>query len=283
MRSTKIIAALLLLALPAQAIAKPLAVHAVQLGNETARFDKGEVTLDLAGKKGVIQVSPLGWDHGSLSFSVAVYNDSDEPANFDIDNISVSAGAQTLAVFSREELESKAKSRATWSTIGMIALGGLAAAAAASSRDHYRSTYVTPRGVYRYHLSAPSAAGQVAAAASIATAGVGVAAVQRNLDETRAALRDQIIQRTTVDPHSFYAGRIVVEKIKARTAPQEVRLTVRWNGEEYPFAFQIAKAGSKAPPFTALTRANPQEPEIVPAAAQTAPSEQQAQPSGEQR
>jgi len=270
MRITKGVAALICFSMSTQALAGQAVVHPVQIGKETARFDQGEVTLDLEGKNGVIQVSPLGWDHGGLVFSVAVYNDSDAPSNFDIDNVSVTAGSQSLTVFSREELEKKAKNRAMWTQIGLAALGGVAAAAAASQRDHYRATFVTPRGVYRSYFSAPSASGQVAAAASIGAAGVGIATVQRNLDETRAALRDEIIQRTTVDPHSFYAGRIVLDKIKSRNLPQDVRLTVRWNGEEYPFGFQVAKSGTQAPPFTALTTVKPRGEN--PAAAVATPS-----------
>src|SRR3546814_18150570 len=76
-------------------------------------------------------------DHGSLAFFVGVYNAGQLPANIDITNFSVQAGEQSLAVFSRHDLEKKAKHRAMWTQIGIAALGDLAAAGAASKRDTY--------------------------------------------------------------------------------------------------------------------------------------------------
>src|SRR3546814_15278403 len=87
------------------------------------------------------------------------------PANIDITNFSVQAGEQSLAVFSRHDLEKKAKNRAMWTQIGIAALGGLAAAGAASQRDTYRSSFYTPRGSFHGYYSAPSAIGQIQAAA----------------------------------------------------------------------------------------------------------------------
>src|SRR3546814_4601532 len=63
------------------------------------------------------------------------------PANIDITNFSVQAGEQSLAVFSRHDLEKKAKNRAMWTQIGIAALGGLAAAGAATQRDTYRTSF----------------------------------------------------------------------------------------------------------------------------------------------
>lgn len=254
---TRLGAACLLAAVPLQAFAAEPVVQAIQSGAETARFQQGVVTLDLEREKGAVQVTPLPMDHGSLSFSVAVLNKADAPANIDITNFNVAAGPQALPVFSKDQLESKAKNRAMWAQIALVAAGSLSAAAAASQRDTYRSTLVTPRGTYHFHASAPSAAGQAAAAASIAGAGVGIAAVQARLDETRAALGNNIVQLTTVDPGEGYAGQIVVAKIKDKALPQRVTVTVRWNGEDYPFVFQVAKKGTPVPEFTALKVTSP--------------------------
>lgn len=239
-------------AVPVHAYAAEPVVQAIQTGAETARFQQGVVTLDLELERGAVQVTPLPLDHGSLSFSVAVLNKADAPANIDITNFNVAAGPQALPVFSKDQLEGKAKNRAMWAQIALVAAGSLSAAAAASQRDTYRSTLVTPRGTYSFRGSAPSAAGQAAAAASIAGAGVGIAAVRARLDETRAALGNNIVQLTTIDPGEGYAGQIVVAKIKDRTLPQRVTVTVRWNGEDYPFVFQVAKKGTPVPEFTAL-------------------------------
>lgn len=58
---------------------------------------------------------------------------------------------------------------------------------------------------------------------------------------------------STIDPGQSYVGKIVVRKIKNAKLPQRVTITVNWNGEQYPFAFQLAKAGTLAPEFTELT------------------------------
>src|SRR3546814_18741371 len=79
------------------------------------------------------------------------------PANIDITNFSVQAGEQSLAVFSRHDLEKKAKNRAMWTQIGIAALGGLAAAGAASQRDTYRSSFYTPRGSFHGYYCQPRA------------------------------------------------------------------------------------------------------------------------------
>lgn len=221
----------------------------VPVGAETIRFQQGIPTVDLQMPDGVVQITPLPIDHGSLAFSVAVYNDGKVPANIDVTSFAIAAGPQKIAVFSREQLESKSKKRAMWASIAIAAAGGLAAAAAASQRDTYTNTLYTPRGTYRSVFTAPSQAGQVAAAASIAGAGVGIAAIQNQLDHTRQALGDTTVQMTTVDPGDSYAGRIVLEKIKSNVLPQPIAITVNWNGRAYPFAFQLAKKGTPQPVF----------------------------------
>jgi hypothetical protein len=229
-------------------------VQPIQGGQETVRYQKGVPTVDLELKNGVVQVTPLPLDHGSLSFGIAVYNDAKQPANMGIENISFQIGSTAVAVFKKDDLERKAKNRAMWASIALAAAGGIAAAAAANQRDHYRSTLVTPRGTYRSYWSAPSAAGQIQSAALVAGTGVGIAAINNQLDNTLVALSDEVIQLTTVDPGESYAGRIVVAKIKPKTLPTEVRLTITWNGEAYPFTFQIAKPGTPAPVFNSLAR-----------------------------
>src|SRR3546814_13805496 len=94
-------------------------------------------------------------DHGSLAFFVGVYNAGQLPANIDITNFSVQAGEQSLAVFSRHDLEKKAKNRAMWTQIGIAALGGLEAAGAASPRATYRTRFHTPRGPFHRFFSPP--------------------------------------------------------------------------------------------------------------------------------
>ena len=246
-----------LCSISAPALAGPnWAVQPIQAGQETVRFHQGVPTVDLELKEGVVQVTPLGIDHGSLVFGVAVYNDSRQPANFGIENVAASTGSGTLRAFTKDELVRQAKNRATWTQIGLAFLGAAAATAAASQRNYYRSTYVTPRGTYRSYWSMPSAVGQVQATAIAAGTGYGIVSVQNQLDRTVETLGNEIVQLTTIDPGESYAGRLVLQKFNPKSLPSQIVLTVNWNGESYPFTFQVAKPGTPAPPFTAITRAS---------------------------
>lgn len=254
---------------PAMAGSK-FVLQPIPVGTEQVRFNQGVPTLDLEQPDGAVQVTPLLMDHGSLAFSVAVFNNGKVPANIDITNFDISTGPEKLAVFSREQLEGKAKKRAMWASIAVAAAGGIAAAAAASQRDHYTATTYTPRGTYRTVVSAPSSAGQAQAAIAAAGAGAGVYAIQSQLDRTREMLGDTTVQLTTVDPGDSYAGRIVLQKIKSKALPQRISFVVNWNGRAYPFAFQMVKSGTPQPAFKTLAP-KPFEPDVKPVGQQTIP------------
>ena len=228
-------------------------IQPIQIGSETIRFKQGVPTLDLQGVKGAVQVTPLALDHGGVSFGVAVLNDSGQPVNVDISNFSLSANGLPLKVYSKDELVKKAQKRAMWTQIALATLGGLSAAAAASQTNTYTGTLYTPRGTYHSIYTAPSVAGQIQAGVIAAGTGVSIAAVQNHLDATREALGNNIVQITTLDSGESYSGQIIAEKVKAPKLPQRVDLSVSWNGETYPFAFQVAKSGTAQPAFTALT------------------------------
>ncbi len=240
-----------LAAAPTPANAAPPEVQAVQVGAETVRYLQGVPTLDLHKAKGAVQISPLPLDHGSMAFAVAVWNEADAPVTIDVTNFAATSAGKDVGVFTVKELVGKAKNRAMWGQIGLAMAGGLAAAAAASQRDTYNGTLRTPHGNYYSSFSAPSAFGQVQAMAITAGTGVGIAAIQSRLDQTRAALGNDVVQLSTVDPMQSYGGKIVLHKIKDAKLPQRVDLTVTWNGETYPFAFQLAKEGTPAPVFVA--------------------------------
>ena len=246
-----------LCSMSAPALAGPnWAIQPVQAGQETVRYNQGVPTVDLELKDGVVQVTPLGVDHGSLVFGVAVYNDSRQPANFGIENVAASTGSAALRAFTKDELVRQAKNRAAWTQVGLAFLGVAAATAAASQRSYYRNTYVTPRGTYRSYWSMPSAVGQVQATAIAAGTGYGLVAVQNQLDRTVETLGSEIVQLTTIDPGESYAGRIILQKFNPKSLPAQMVLTVNWNGEAYPFTFQIAKPGTPTPLFTAITRSS---------------------------
>ena len=241
---------------PAQAAPK-VVVQPIQLANESIRYNHGLATIDQFSENGSVQVRPAPMDHGSLAFNIAVFNTGSQAANIDVSNFTLQADAVTVNAMSVEVLEKKAKSRAAWTQVALAMAGGLTAAAAASQRDTYHSTFVTPRGTYRSYYSAPSAFGQLQATAAIAATGVGIAAVQSRLDQTLDALGSQIVQLTTVDPDDSYGGMIVFEKIKLSKLPARVTIVVDWNGQKYPFAFQVAKPGTPAPQFKPVAISEP--------------------------
>lgn len=279
MKISSFMGALALVSITAPAIAGDrTVVQPVQVGRETVRYDQGVATLDLQLPQGAVQITPLPSDHGGLAFGVAVLNRGDQPANIDITSFEVHAGAQQLLVLSREQLEAKARNRAMWASIALAAVGGLSAAAAASQRDYYHSTLVTPRGTYRATYSAPSTAGQIQAAALTAGTGVGLASIQNQLDQTRAALGATTVQLTTVDPGESYGGRIVLTKIKNRALPQRIDLVINWNGQRYPFAFQLARRGTPMPVFATLP---PEPAAVVPVGAANPSGAPQAAPSAQ--
>lgn len=257
--ATTLTAIALTLSVPAIALAGELVVQAVQVGTEAIRYNQGVPTLDLALNRGAVQVVPLGKDHGSYVFGIAVYNSATVPANFDVSNVSVQVGSQQVSLFTVDQLVSKAKSRATWAQIGTIVATGVGSALSSSQRNHYRSTYRAPGYTSHYTLSTPSLAGQLRSQRIEENGGLALGRIQARLDETRERLGDEIIQMTTIEPGGSYAGKIVLNKIKPSALPQRVDLVVNWNGEAYPFSFQIAPSGTPAPTFTMYAR--PQLPE----------------------
>lgn len=234
-----------LILVPAAASAEPqLNFEPVAREGAAIRYNQGAVTQDLRLEHGAVQITPLGLDHGRLTFDVAVLNTGPATDDFGVEDVSVAFGDQQVAVLSRQQLEKMAKNRAFWGTMAVALATGLAAASAANQRDTYTATTFTRHGTYRIYISGPSAAGQIQAAAITAGGAYTVARIQDRLDRTRAALAHEIVQTTTIDPDDSYAGRIVVEKPKGKTAkwPQAVALNISFNGEQYPFVFNVTKA-----------------------------------------
>jgi hypothetical protein len=209
--------------------------------NQVVKFDRGIPTIeeDIPEQKAAVRVVPLpGLDHGSLTFKVAVYNKSKENMNVGVENISFLHGEQKMAVFTKEQLESKAKKRAMWSQIGYAMLAG--AAAAAQNNNTTVTTYAPGGRVYRTVIDRPGLSdGQIA---TVAAGGGAIALSQIGLNKTLEMLNDEIIQTTTLDPDSGYGGRIVCEKLKKAKPGEVVTLAVEVNGERHLFRFKVDKA-----------------------------------------
>lgn len=204
------------------------------------RYYKGIATVDREGGSAAVQVTPLGMDHGRLTFAVSVLNLSQAPDNFGIENVTATVGDQPVPVLSRDRLDHMASNRAHWKQFGLAMVGGLASAAAANSTDTYHATTYTPYGTYETTMTAPSIGGQIAAANTSSATAYAIASVQARLDATRDALDNEILQTTTVMPQDSYAARFVIEKVKGNL-PQTVHLVMTFAGDQYSFDFQVSK------------------------------------------
>lgn len=225
----------------------PFDVHGLIIGQEGARYVKGVPTLDLEQQRGAIQLRSMGFYNNRPVFAIAFYNGGSEPVNIGLESLHVSAAGLPLRIFSVQELERQAKKKAWWTQFGMAMLGGLSAGAAASQRNYYHSTISSPYGTYSVHSSYPSLAGQLRANAIQRDTAYSMAAIRYQLDQTIDMVNNHVVQKTTVDPGSSYAGLIVLDKLKTAAPPFELRVTADWNGERYPFAFLIQKPGREVP------------------------------------
>lgn len=222
----------------------------VQVSTETVRYAQGTPTVELERENGIVRITPMPMDHGAFAFAVTVYNDGEAPANFGLENLGSSFAGKAVYALTRDDLENKAKSRAFWSQFGLALLGGTSSALAASQRDVYTSRWVTARGTYSSIMSVPSIAGQLQAVSLQNQTINAMSLVQYQLDRTLASLGNDTLQLTTVDPGESYGGRVVFAKVRPKGLPAQFDINVSWNGELYPFTFQIAKAGTPAPKFT---------------------------------
>jgi hypothetical protein len=254
-RASRVIALVAASSALTPAIAAALKVYPVQIGAETARFRQGVPTIDLETPTGAIQVTPLPFDHGHVTFGIAVYNKTAQPGNFGIENANADVNGAAVPILSVEQLEKRAKSRAMWSQIGVAMLAGAAAAAVANAHttDTYYGHMRTPHGTYSWATSyRDNTVGVLGATAAVAAGTAGVVGIQNRLDYTLDHLANEIVQTTTIEPDSSYGGKIMLEKAPGGKTPYDVHLTFSWNGTSYPFAFRVTKEGvSVPPPFSA--------------------------------
>ena len=259
-------AAMIAACVSVQAIAAPLMLYPVQTGAETARFRQGVPTLDLETPTGAVQITPLPFDHGHVTFGVAVYNKTIQPANFGIENVGATAEGQSIPVLAVDELEKRAKSRAMWSQIGVAVLAGAAAAAVANAHttDHYYGHVRTPHGTYSWASSyRDNSIGVLGATAAVGVGAAGVVGIQNRLDATLDGLSGDIVQTTTVEGDASYGGRIVIEKTPNAKLPYDVHIAVSWNGVQYPFTFRVTKQGVNVPPPYGVPPAMPIAPQAL--------------------
>jgi len=286
----KMIALAVGMSMAGQAVAADLILYPVQSGTETIRYRTGIPTLNIETPTGSVTVTPLPLDHNHATFGVAVYNKGNNSVNVGIENVTASIAGRPIPVLSREELQKRAKSRATWSAIGLAMLSGVAAAAAstANTTSHYYGNVRTPRGTYFWSSSyRDNTIGVLGASAAVAAGTAGIVGIQNRLEYTLGTLATDILQTTTVDPDNSYGGEVVIEKPSGMKLPYDVSITMHFNGADYPFTFRMTEQGKNKPPaFTEaaignhpramLAPANP----ATPATPGATPSTVQSSPAG---
>jgi hypothetical protein len=238
-------------AVSAALIATPVAardkLYALPSEGATASYERGIATVQIIRSNGIVQLTPLGLDHGGMTFLVTVFNNTDRPINFDLSNIRASASGQAVRAIGVDELVRKAKNRAFWKSVGIGLLGGLAAGAASSRTNTFYSSYTSRYGTSFAMVRYPSFAGQLEADRITGTTVYALAAIEGQLARTREMLSDQIVQTTTLQPGDSYAGRVVLSKISG-PLPRNVEINLDWNGESYPFALRLQGDGATPPP-----------------------------------
>jgi hypothetical protein len=271
-----VVTAIAVLAMADQSHASELALYPVQTGNETVRYLSGVPTVDLETRFGAVQISPAPFDHGHVSFRVAVYNKGFQPTNFGVENIHATLAGVDVPVLSRQELQKRAKSRAAWSQVGMALLAGAAAYGASQAYTMQTNTgfLSTPHGSYSWVSSyRDNSLGVLGAAAATAGGTAAIVGIQQRLDYTLANLATDIVQTTTVDPSASYGGRIVIEKLNKAAVPYDVVTVISMGSEQYPFTFRVTHDGvSVPPPYIAKPIPASAGPQPSPASTSASPS-----------
>jgi len=236
-------------------------LYAMPSSGATASYDRGIATLQIIRQNGIAQLTPLGLDHGGMTFLVTIFNNTEHPINFDLSNIRAKANGQEVRAITVDELIRKANNRAFWKSVGIGILGGLAAGAASSQTNTYYSSYTSRYGTSFSMIRYPSIAGQLEADRISGETIYALSAVEGQLARTREMLSNQIVQTTTLQPGDSYAGRVVLSKVNG-SRPLAIEINLDWNGESYPFALRLQDDGAAPPPpIESLTlRAAPVDP-----------------------
>jgi hypothetical protein len=213
--------------------AKTVELTPLPAADQTVRYEQGIPTVENSDVR-VLPVREL--DHGSIQFKVAVFNSSEQPYNFGTENVKVSGNGADPQIYTRDELEHKAKHRAMWSQIGYAMLAG---AAAAAQNNNIQATTYTPHGVYHTTIYRPGLSdGQLA---TVAAGGGAIALSQIGLQKTLSEIGDETLQTTTVDPNTGYGGNVVIAKFKNAKPGDKLTLTVDTGGKLSTFSFALKK------------------------------------------
>ncbi len=250
--------------------APPLILYPQHVGAETARYDRGLATISLRSPTATIEIRPLPIEKGQVAFSIAVFNHGPRPANLGIENISALVNGIPMPLPTYAQLADDAERRARNAKIGTALFAGVLAgvASTASTEGTYYRHVRGPGGSHtqaiHWHDDTP---GIIGATAAVVGGAVVIHGIDRKLDYTLAQLGAQILQTTTVDPDSSFGGMVVLPLGHRTASPADIRITIRFDGRPYMFAFRLAPAGMAIPAdFPATTRADLIAPAMMPPA-----------------
>lgn len=212
---------------------------------QEVRYLRGVPTVLEDRPNGAMQVTPLGVSQGGrVILGLAAFNKATANANFGIENLHSASAAGDLKVYSKDELEHEARVRAEWAAFAAVLAG--AAAGYAAQQNAYSTTngYIaTPRGVATFSaVSYDPTAAAIGTAGAAAATGYTLNSIKNNMDDTISHLNGAIIQTTTISPGESYGGEVIIDMPKGKDWPKSLVLNANWNGQDYGFAFDIAKS-----------------------------------------
>ncbi|MGZ8370711.1 MAG: hypothetical protein ACXWVH_06605, partial [Caulobacteraceae bacterium] len=145
-------AALLAVAAPSAALAKPYAIDPVAAEGQTVRFDQGLGSVQSERPGSDVWTAPTAKSFDKrLTLTVGVVNKGEAAAEIDVANVEAfTAEGVPLEVFTLVKLEKEAKTKAAWATFGVALVG--AVAGAASSYNTSYGTYRSPYGVSTFSV-----------------------------------------------------------------------------------------------------------------------------------
>ena len=219
--------ALLLLVLPASALARHVEITPLPREGQEVRYESGVPTVSTSAS-GDAQVFVLPMDKmkdGGLQFKVIVYNKRAASDHFGVEDVSLLYGEGRAAEpLTLRELRRRAKTDALFKQI----IVGVAAAALSGSQGDTILSSRRGRG---------PTAGQVATLA-IGLGGIGL--IQHKLHRQLTRLDDEILQTTTIDRGNFYGGKVVMERV-GLGREDTVSLVVNFGGQDYVFDFLVKR------------------------------------------
>jgi hypothetical protein len=269
MKAQSLLSAALLCAISTPLVATPpLVLYPERIGAETARFYRGSAAVMLKTPAVTVEIRPMPVEKGRVTLAIAVFNQSRQPGNFGVENVTATVNGMPTAIPSAAQLADDAQRKARNAKIGAALFAG--AIAGVASTAHNEGTYYRhvggPHGGYTRAIHwEDNTPGVIGATAAVAGGALVIHGIDKKLDYTLDQLGSQILQTTTIDPGSSFGGMVVIPTEKRPAYPAEVRLQVSFNGHVYPFAFRLTPSGMNVPP-------------PLPAAAQQAALPAQPQP-----